>query len=92
MRVKLRTRLRNNGSDDIPYKPDPFIVQKILTEQRWDKNQTMIVGDTASDILAGKRARVKTCGVTYGALSRREIEELQPDHIIDRFSELLTLV
>lgn len=80
------------GSDDMPFKPDPFIINKILTEQQWERGETMMVGDTAADVLAGRNAGIRTCGVTYGALSRDELEQFQPDVLVDTFEELRTLI
>ena len=77
------------GSDNIPFKPDPFIITKILDDQSWEKSNTLMVGDTDNDILAGKRAGIPTCGVTYGSLSKEQIEELNPDIIIRSLPELL---
>jgi HAD superfamily hydrolase (TIGR01509 family) len=80
------------GSDDMRFKPDPFIITRILTEQKWEKTDTLMVGDTDNDIEAGKRAGIKTCGVTYGSLSKEQITRLQPDFLIDSFPELLSVV
>ncbi len=80
------------GSDDIPFKPDPAIIHKILSDQSWDRAETLMVGDTDNDIEAGKRAAIRTCGVTYGSLSRREITALKPDYIIDSIRELPLLL
>ena len=80
------------GSDNIPFKPDPFIITKILEDQSWEKGDTLMVGDTDNDILAGKRADVPTCGVTYGSLTKEQIEQLNPDIIIHSLPELLLYV
>jgi HAD superfamily hydrolase (TIGR01549 family) len=80
------------GSDGIPHKPDPSILNKILAEQHWEREDTIMVGDTDKDILAGKSSRVSTCGVTFGSLSREEIEQYNPDFIISSFPELLSIV
>lgn len=80
------------GSDNIPFKPDPFIITKILEDQSWEKSETLMVGDTDNDIMAGKRANVPTCGVTYGSLTREQIERLNPDIIIHSLPELLRYV
>ncbi len=80
------------GSDNLPFKPDPFIINKIVAEQQWEKEETVMVGDTDADIAAGKNAGVRTCGVTFGALTRTRIEAASPQLIIDRFDELLRLV
>ncbi len=78
------------GSDNIPFKPDPFIINKILEDQLWERTETLMVGDTDNDIHAGKRAGIKTCGVTYGSLSKEQMQHLGPDFMIDSFPELLS--
>jgi len=80
------------GSDDIPYKPDPFIINKIIADQSWDPRETVMVGDTGHDIEAGRRAGIATCGVTYGSLPEREIQACRPDFVLRSFPELLHLV
>ena len=80
------------GSDEMPFKPDPFIITKILLDQGWEKTETLMVGDTDNDIEAGKRAGVRTCGVTYGSLSGEQIRQLKPDFVIDSLPELLNIV
>jgi phosphoglycolate phosphatase len=77
------------GSDNIPFKPDPFIIMKILEDQSWKKNETLMVGDTDNDIMAGKSASIATCGVTYGSLTKEQIEQCKPDIIIHSLPELL---
>jgi phosphoglycolate phosphatase len=80
------------GSDDMPFKPDPFIITKILSDQSWEKSATIMVGDTDNDVEAGKRAGIKTCGVTYGSLSSEQIRHLKPDFVIDSLPELLNIL
>lgn len=50
-------------------------------------SNAFMVGDTDHDILAGKNARVKTVGVTYG-FSGKSIKEAKPDYIVDNLVEL----
>ncbi len=78
------------GSDNIPFKPDPFIINKILEDQSWERSASLMVGDTDNDIHAGKRAGTATCGVTYGSLSKEQMRSLEPDFLIDSFPELLS--
>jgi phosphoglycolate phosphatase len=77
------------GSDNIPFKPDPSIITKILEDQSWEMRESLMVGDTDNDIMAGKRANIPTCGVTYGSLTREQMEQLTPDFIIHSLPELL---
>lgn len=80
------------GTDGMPHKPNPFILGKILKEQGWRKEETLVVGDTDRDILMGKNGGVATCGVAYGAFSREQMHALHPQWIIDSFPQLLAIV
>ena len=62
---------------------------KILEDQSWERTETLMVGDTDNDIHAGKRAGIATCGVTYGSLSKEQIQKLEPDFVIGSLPELL---
>jgi HAD superfamily hydrolase (TIGR01509 family) len=46
------------------------------------------IGDTAVDIVAGRRAGIATIGVTYGLARAAEIRAASPDYVIDAFHEL----
>lgn len=84
--------LQLQGSDGIPYKPDPSIILKILADQQWEREDTVMVGDTDKDVLAGRNAGVSTCAVTYGSLTEAELDAYSPDFIISHFSKLLAIV
>ena len=79
------------GSEGLAFKPDPAVLHKILTGQNWERENTLMVGDTDLDILAGKNAGLATCAVTYGALSTDELRLHAPDFIIDDFGSLLEI-
>jgi phosphoglycolate phosphatase-like HAD superfamily hydrolase len=48
----------------------------------------LMVGDGDTDIQAGKRAGVATCGVTYGLGNKNDLLAAQPDVLIERIGEL----
>ncbi|MBU1000359.1 HAD-IA family hydrolase [Patescibacteria group bacterium] len=50
-----------------------------------------MVGDMAQDILAGRNAKVKTVGVTYGFLGQ-DIAKYGPDYLIDNIEDLLKIL
>jgi phosphoglycolate phosphatase len=83
---------RLQGSDGLPFKPDPAIIHVILAAEGWDPEGTIMVGDTAMDVMAGKNAGIATVGVTYGAMSESQIQAAAPDFIISEFSALVPLV
>ena len=61
---------------------------KTLAATGFDASQTLVVGDMNVDILMGLNAGAKTCGVTYGNGTKRELEEAGADYIIDNIDEL----
>jgi pyrophosphatase PpaX len=79
------------GSDNTPYKPNPYVINKVVDGQSWNRSETIMIGDTAADVVGGKNAGVLTCGVTWGALTREQLERLNPDWIVDQFEEILEI-
>lgn len=73
-------------------KPDPEAVLKTLRELGVAAADALVVGDMPVDILMGRGAGVKTCGVTYGNGSRESLAAAGADWIIDDISELLALI
>ena len=80
------------GSEGMPVKPDPAILNKVMADQGWERTETLMVGDTDMDILAGRNAGVAICAVTYGSLREEELRRLSPDFVIGRFPDLLAIV
>lgn len=80
------------GADNVTKaKPDPEPVLLTLRELGFRVGETLVVGDMPFDILMGRRAGARTCGVTYGNASREELADSGADYIIDDFASLLTL-
>ena len=80
------------GGDDVAKaKPDPEPVLVTLRQLGFEPSQTLVVGDMPFDILMGRGAGTKTCGVTYGNASREELTDSGADYLIDDFSALLDL-
>lgn len=81
------------GADSVTkHKPDPEPVLQTLSATGFKASQTLVVGDMNVDILMGSRAGCKTCGVTYGNGTRKELEESDADYIIDDMADLLTII
>lgn len=68
-------------------KPNPEGLLRILADRAVPPAESLMVGDSVNDILAGRGAGVATCGVTYG-ISTEGFSEHSPDFTIDRFPEL----
>lgn len=72
-------------------KPDPAPL--LLAAQRIDAHpgETLMVGDGAVDILAGRRAGMVTGGAGWGALDLAALREAEPTHLLAYPAELLGL-
>ena len=77
------------GGDSVAEKkPHPAMLQSVLEQFRIAPANALIVGDGDTDIEAGKRAGVITCGVTYGLGANDAVHAAQPDFTIDSLAEL----
>lgn len=70
------------------YKPDPKPLHFAMELCGATPPETVMVGDSEADILAGRAAGITTCAVTGGFHTREELETCEPDLIIDRLPEL----
>lgn len=79
------------GADDVSRgKPDPEPVKKTLERFRLNPENAIVVGDTSFDIMMGRNAGTRTCGVTYGNGSRESL--CDADWLIDDFGKLLDIM
>lgn len=76
--------------DDVK-KPKPDAEPLLLAMDKLHSRLAVMVGDTPSDILAGKNAGILTCGVDW-SLKASEIRALNPDFWIRDFSELFPAI
>ena len=72
-------------------KPDPVGVFQILSDTKGNRERTWMIGDSGVDVLTGRNAGIKTCGVTYG-YATETFKDAPPDFLIDNFSDLEALV
>ena len=80
------------GADDVKEaKPKPEPLLKTLADMHYDAGETLVVGDMAVDIQMGANAGTKTCGVTWGNGTRKELENAGATFIIDRFEDLIEI-
>lgn len=77
------------GGDSGPdKKPHPALLNAALQRFNIDCAKAVMVGDGDTDIEAGKRAGVITCGVTYGLGNKKALIDAQPDFLIDDLAQL----
>ena len=73
-------------------KPHPEMIVKGLEMVGGKPSRTLMVGDTANDLKAGRGAGVALCGVRYGYGITEDLVNMNPDFLIDLPSELLEIV
>ena len=76
----------------IRHKPEGEPVLKACENLGVSPGEALMVGDSPYDILAGKNAGAKTCGVKYTALPIEKLQESKPDFYVDKPLEILDLV
>ena len=59
--------------DGIPVKPNPYFAERIIEKSGISKDDTVMIGDSAQDVMTGKNAGIKTLSVLWGYQSREKI-------------------
>jgi phosphoglycolate phosphatase len=77
------------GTDGFAYKPAPDVILNALGALGAEPGEALMVGDSAPDMEAGKRAGVKTCAVRYGYGKLEDLARFKPDYWIDDLRELV---
>jgi phosphoglycolate phosphatase len=81
------------GGDSLPErKPEPQPLLEAARRCERAPAECLMVGDSRVDILAGRAARMATCGFTGGFRGREELLAAGADVLIERFGELRELV
>ena len=77
------------GGDSVSdKKPHPALLHEALRRFEVPARRALMVGDGNTDVEAGKRAGVVTCGVTYGLGSIKDLLAAQPDYVIEDLAQL----
>ncbi|MBQ8224349.1 MAG: HAD family hydrolase [Bacteroides sp.] len=77
-----------SANDTTLAKPHPEPVLKTLEHFSCPPEDCLVVGDMTYDILMGRRASAKTCGVTYGNGTPADLIQAGADFLIDDFGQL----
>jgi len=68
-------------------KPDPAGLNKLMADLVVPPDQTLMVGDSDTDVRTGRNAGIWTCGVTYG-FGAPSLDQVPPDLAISDLREL----
>ncbi len=75
-------------ADEALSKPNPLMLEQILTELNLSPNQALMVGDTEYDLNMATNAGMKSIGVTYGAHDELRLKACNPHALINDFNQL----
>ncbi len=73
-------------------RPDPEPLLKAIELLNSSADHAFYCGDTPPDIVQGRRAGVKTVGLTTGLYTKEELETETPDFIFDNIDAVLTIL
>jgi phosphoglycolate phosphatase len=80
------------GGNSFPQKkPDPMGLNQLMEDFNVSPGETLMIGDSDTDVLTGRNAGVFTCGVTYG-FGAHTLDKVAPDVIISDMRELPPLL
>ena len=80
------------GGDSFPQrKPEPVGLWKLMEDLQAPAAKTMMVGDSDTDVLTGRNAKVWTCAVTYG-FGAASLKDTPPDLLLEDLRELPPLL
>lgn len=79
-------------SDDVPAKPNPLMVNKILEIANVAKEDTLYVGDSNVDMMTAINSGLKPIGVSWGFRSKEELVNNGAWKIVDKPEEILGLL
>jgi phosphoglycolate phosphatase len=82
----------NAGRDTFPYfKPDARHITSTIARAGGDPRRAVMVGDSNTDILAARNARIPVIAVPFG-YTETPVRQLGPDRVIEHFDELFESV
>ena len=88
LRVEERFDAIWGGDSGPEKKPHPALLHTVLEQFQITPANALMVGDGDTDVEAGQRAGVVTCGVTYGLGNKDDLIASKPDFLIDDLAEL----
>jgi phosphoglycolate phosphatase len=79
-------------ADEAQSKPNPDMLNQILTITGVAAEDAIMIGDSLLDIEMAKQAGVAAVGLTHGAATRAALEKTQALAVLDNLSELHTFL
>jgi len=78
--------------EGIPIKPDPYSILEVMSSENVKKDECIYIGDSGSDMKAGKNAGIFSVGVLWGFRDEKDLVANGADLIIKEPSELFEYI
>lgn len=79
-------------ADETRSKPDPLMLDEILTDLDLPSERAIMVGDTSYDMDMANNIKMDSIAVTYGMHDRQDLENSKPTYFINSIEQLSTYV
>jgi phosphoglycolate phosphatase len=67
-------------------------IHEIMKRNNFSKDNTIFIGDTENEILAGKKVGIKTIIVAWGLVKKYNIDKAKPDFWVNNLDELENII
>jgi len=72
-------------------RPHPIGIERLIGESHADRDRTVMIGDSAVDVLTARAASVQACGVSWG-FQPETFTQAPPDFVIDDLRQLAEMI
>ena len=80
------------GQKDQPKKPDPLGARQIMEAMELGEDEVVYVGDSKTDIMTAKNAKLRSIGVLWGFRDEKELVSSGADYIARKPSDILDII
>lgn len=78
--------------EGIAPKPNPAVIEEILSLGNFSKNEVLYVGDSEVDIQTAKAGGIPVCAVTWGFRKAETLKKYLPDFLVHTPAQIVDLV
>ena len=75
----------SRGADEAKSKPDPLMLQQILSQTGIDVSDSLMIGDTSYDLEMAQQINMSSIAVSYGMHSVERLKIYKPLLVVDQF-------
>lgn len=74
-------------NDNVPPKPDPFMIKEVLKSMDIRSSEAIMIGDTRVDVESARKVEVECAGVATGSDTPDVLYSIRPEHFLFRLKD-----